>query len=212
MRRWVDVDPRTCSPTTSDGDGHSCGGATVVTNEDPDESGAILILALIYIVTISLVVAALATWATNDLNNTTKFASASSIHYAASGATEAAIQAIRYNPIPYATPPKGVASTIGGCWPPSGSTSVLTIDQVTVTVWCISREDLNSPNTRVVDFYTCLNSVSSSSCEASPIVAAVVDFNDYPPGGLPTMTMQCNFLTPPTCGNGITLMSWDWNP
>ena len=38
-----------------------------------NESGAIIILALVYIVAVSLIVGALADWATNDLNNTTKF-------------------------------------------------------------------------------------------------------------------------------------------
>jgi hypothetical protein len=176
------------------------------------EAGAILILALIYIIVVSLVVAALTTWASSDLNNTTKFNSVSALHYAASSATEVAIQSMRFNPIPQATPTGGVTSAIGECWVPlSGPTSTLVVDQVSVTVWCTSTENLNSPNTRVVDLYTCLSTVTSSSCQSHSVVAAVVDFNDYPPGGLPTMTVQCNFLTPQTCGNGITLASWDWN-
>ena len=171
-----------------------------------------MILALIYILVISLVVAALTTWARNDLSNTTKFESASSIHYAASSATQVAIQSMRFNPIPLATPASGVTSTIGQCWVPvSGTTSTLSIDGVSVTVWCTTTENLNSPNTRVVDFYTCLSTVTSSNCQSHSELAAVVNFNDYPPGGLPTMTVQCNFLSPQTCGNGMAMVSWDWN-
>jgi hypothetical protein len=180
---------------------------------DPrNEAGAILILALLYIIVVSLVVAALTTWASSDLKNTTGFDAASSLHYAASSATEVAIQSMRFDPIPQATPTKGVTSPIGECWvPASGSTSTLLIDTISVTVWCTSTENLTSPSTRVVDLYTCLSSVTSSNCQTSSVLAAEVDFNDYPRGGLPTMTVQCNFLAPVTCGNGITLVSWDWN-
>jgi hypothetical protein len=177
-----------------------------------DETGAILILAIIYITVISLVVAALTTWASNDLNNTTQFESASSIHYAASSATQVAIQSMRFNPIPQLTPPGGATSSIGECWVPvSGTTSTLVIDKVSVTAWCTTTENLNSPHTRVVSVYTCLSTVASSNCQSHSALAAVVDFNDYPPGGLPTMTVQCNFLVPVTCGNGMDMVSWDWN-
>jgi len=176
------------------------------------EAGAILILALVYIIVVGLVVAALTTWASSDLNSTTAFDSTSALHYAASSATDVAIQSMRFKPIPQATPGGGVTSPIGQCWIPlSGSTSTLVVDQVSVTVWCTSTENLNSPNTRVVDLYTCLSTVTSSNCQSHSVLAAVVDFNDYPQGGLPTMTVQCNFLSPQTCGNGITLASWDWN-
>jgi len=65
------------------------------------EKGAVLLLALAYIVAVSVIVGALAYWATNDLKNTTNFSTASQQVYAANAATEVAIQAIRSTPDPY---------------------------------------------------------------------------------------------------------------
>jgi hypothetical protein len=62
------------------------------------ERGSSLILALVYIVSVSLIVGALADWAMNDINNTTHFQTASSLDNAVSGATEVAIQSMRYYP------------------------------------------------------------------------------------------------------------------
>ena len=62
------------------------------------EAGSSLVLALIYIISTSLIVGALADWAMNDLTNTTHFQTATSIDNAVSGAAEVAIQSIRYYP------------------------------------------------------------------------------------------------------------------
>src|SRR5580698_10478581 len=77
------------------------------------ERGSSLILALVYIVSVSLIVGALADWAMNDLNNTTHFQNASSLDNAVSGATEIAIQSMRYYPQYPAT-----ATNYANCWTP----------------------------------------------------------------------------------------------
>src|ERR1700691_720886 len=79
------------------------------------EAGSSMILALVYIVAISLVVGALASWVMNDLNNTVHFQSASDRDYAATAAADIAISNIRYAPYQSQTPP----STTGNCWAPA---------------------------------------------------------------------------------------------
>src|SRR5277367_4521504 len=84
-----------------------------------DERGSSLILALVYIVAISLIVGALADWAMNDLTNTNHFQSANSTDNAISGATEVAIQSVRY--YPYYNVGVNNSPNYGNCWsPPSG--------------------------------------------------------------------------------------------
>ena len=63
------------------------------------ERGAILILALAYILIMGVVVAALTTWASGDLNNTARFNAARNTDYALSSAVEVAMNSIRYTPI-----------------------------------------------------------------------------------------------------------------
>ena len=93
-----------------------------LTKELRDEGGAILILALVYVIVISAMVASLTSWASNDLNNSTKFQSVNEIHYALSSAMNTALESERYSPIP-TTPTAsqygGVATTLGQCWQPA---------------------------------------------------------------------------------------------
>ncbi len=172
---------------------------------------------MVYILVVSLTVGALLSWTSNDLNNTTHFSNASSLRYAATSATDAAIQSIRYDPIPATTPTQGVATTVSYCWsPPSiinGSTSVsdLTIDGYTIGVWCSTIEELSSSDTRDVELFACQTSAepTGSSCSASPLLTAEVAIDDYPAGGGPTFTQQCNQLGD-SCGAGTTLENWNW--
>src|ERR1700677_3850496 len=79
---------------------HGVGRARGVADASREE-GAILILALTYLVAVGLIVALLSTWAINDLNNSTHFRSASSLTWAATDMKPAAIQYIQYNPSIY---------------------------------------------------------------------------------------------------------------
>src|ERR1019366_4334303 len=108
---------------TSEGVSGVAGGVPTRRHGSRSESGAILILALVYIFTVGLIVAALADWATNDLNNTAHFTTARSLPYALSSVTDTAIQRIRYTPLPSTTPvtnvPPPPASAPGYCWTPA---------------------------------------------------------------------------------------------
>jgi hypothetical protein len=175
-----------------------------------NESGSVLVLALLYLTAISLILTALASWATNDLNNSSAFSSARSLQFAANSATELAIQNIRYAPLLGAGQTLN-ASPPGYCWG-SGPTSQLTgtgsVDGVGVEVWCSTVWTPSSANTRVVTFSTCLSGVSASTCAVNPKLEAVVAFDDYPPGVSSPNSGVCAVY----CGTGLTIESWLWAP
>jgi hypothetical protein len=182
-----------------------------------DERGSSLILALIYIVSISLIVGALADWAMNDLTNTTHFQNASSLDNAVSGATEVAIQSIRYYPNYGNT-----NTTYGACWNLTGSNlaSAVTINNDLVAVWCFTVEKLLSPSTRYVTFIACPEtalalstapnvSAAESSCQGHPTLLAAVTFDDYPSGGGGLLTQTCSGGQG-VCGFAATTNQWTW--
>jgi hypothetical protein len=183
-----------------------------------DESGAVLILAMVYLISVLVVVGALATWVANDLNNTAHFSDASSTHYALSGTMDVAIASIRTTPLLPDSQAQSVASPLSYCWTPSsGTVSQETINNVTVAVWCSTVENFASSDTRVVSLYACPTSLTSTSttsdvasaatnCQASPNLEAVVTLDDYPPGGSAPLTKQCTTW----CGEGMYMQSWVW--
>jgi len=186
------------------------------------ESGAVLILALAYIVAISLIVGALADWAMNDLNNTTHFNSTSQLHVAVSSITDLAIQNIRYTPDPTNPPTTPNPTGLGTCWVPGSAPAVSQwpIDGYTVAVWCSTKMAFASDQTRKVTFYACVSTLTSSSsssdittamnnCQTTPVLTAVVVFDDYPAQGAPGQTLQCN-IGLGQCGEGWNLISWTW--
>lgn len=183
-----------------------------------DERGASLILALIFIVAVSLIVIPLADWAANALTATQKFRSVSTQDYAISSVVDTAIQAIRTTPDPltdtFLVNGVGVAP-VGTCWQPSsGSTSSYAIDGYTVNVWCQTSENLNDSvtGTRVVTFYACTSAYeggSESACLSRPQLLAQVAFDDYPYSGGVTLSQQCNIETG-SCGFSQTLNEWQW--
>jgi hypothetical protein len=182
------------------------------------ERGSSLILALVYIVAISLIVGALADWAMNDLSNTTHFQNANSLDNAISGATEVAIQNVRY----YPNYNSGTTSpNYGNCWSPtSTSASSVPINNYLVAVWCSTKENLKSPNTRVVTFVACtettttINSTnelaSQNSCVLKPTLLAVVTIDDYPSGGGGLLTQTCSGGQG-VCGFAATTNQWTWS-
>ncbi len=172
------------------------------------ERGAILILALVYIIVVSVIVAALTTWTTGDLNNTNKFTSARSMDYSLSSAMEVAINDIRYAPLVAANQTLNAAPP-SYCW---GTTSPSTLQlpgsgEADIATWCSTLEDLGSATTRTVTISACLSTTNATACAASPLLQAVVVFNDYPQGGSITYTGVCTTY----CGEGAVLESWDWS-
>jgi hypothetical protein len=173
-----------------------------------------------------LIVGALADWAMNDLSNTTHFQNASSLDNAISGATEVAIQSVRYYPNYIVSGPNNDSSpNFGNCWsPPSGtyaSQVPFAADNNTlVGVWCSTLENLKSPNTRKVTFVACpetttsLNSTnelaSQNSCKLNPTLLAVVTIDDYPSGGGGLLNQTCAGGQG-VCGFAATTNQWTWS-
>jgi len=135
------------------------------------ESGAVLILALVYIIVVSVTVGALAYWATNGLNSTTQFYTGAQLEYAASAAVQTAVEAIQTTPEPgdpssaldgvtpltqasqQSVTVNNVTTTYGAyptspgvCWTPSsGPASSLAFygGNLTIAVWCSTVEKLH---------------------------------------------------------------------
>jgi len=154
----------------------------------------------------------------NDLNNTTHFQSTSSLDYAATSATQVAIQSIRYTPLYTQT----ANPLLGYCWTPSSGTYVSQLNSFNgfnVTVWCSTVENLAAANTRVVSFYTCQSPTTAptntaqaladgEACYTNPLLYAQVAFDDYLPGAT-TLASTC--AGPGYCGFGATELQWSWS-
>ncbi len=174
-----------------------------------DESGAILILALIYLVVISLTVAALATWSTNDVNNSAHFSNASSLQVSASGMMNVAIQYVRYNPGLSSSQEEGVASPLVACWGAVSIANIQPIDGNQIAVWCSTTWNPLSQITRDVMFYACPISVTAQSCASgNALLTAEVYYDDYPPP--PAVSAPIQVLCTVWCGEGMTIHNWMW--
>ncbi len=176
-----------------------------------DESGAILILALVYLVAVSLILAALAGWTTNDLKNTSNFAAARSLQYAATSVTETAIQSVRYAPLLWIdqTVQTLNASPPSYCWGNGSSNSELVVDSNDMTTWCSTVwTPINVTTTRVVTFSTCRSNVGAAACALNPLLQAVVSFDDYPNGPSAPSSALCVVF----CGTSMVVKSWVWTP
>jgi hypothetical protein len=166
-------------------------------DEEQGERGAILILALAYITVIGVIVAALTTWASGDLNNTNNFTSARNLDYSLSSAMEVAMNNIRYAPEADSVN----ASTPVACWG-SGTSSTYELPNSTnnIATWCSTQSDPGTSQTRTVTIYACIyTTYSASQCAANPQLQAVIVFDDYSDTGQPAN------------GEGATLESWDWS-
>jgi hypothetical protein len=175
------------------------------------EKGAVLILALVYITVISVMVATLTGWASNNLNNTTKFQNVSEEHYALSSAMDTAIESERYTPDP--SSPTSNPTSLGQCWAPSGAYQLPvtgTLDGYVISVWCTTSINLVSKVTRTLTAYACPSSVSMANCQLTPSLTAIVEFDDYPSPEGPQLLLQCNLQGSKECGYSETFLSWEW--
>ncbi|MBW4029992.1 MAG: hypothetical protein HIU57_04840 [Acidobacteria bacterium] len=173
------------------------------------ERGAVLVLALIFVVAVGLIATALATWATNDLNNAKTFTNVEALHSDATGMMKMSIQYVRYHPVISTSQAVNVASPAVACWGGNDPTTLPVIDSNQVAVWCTTVWNPGLATTRVVTFYACDRHVPVSVCTApgKSLLTEVVTFDDYYPGQLnaPNQT-----LCSATCGQGMTVESSTW--
>jgi Tfp pilus assembly protein PilX len=172
-----------------------------------DDAGAVLILALVFIIVIAVVLLALVTLSGNDLLNTSNLKAQRSLEYAADGATTAAVQAVRNSYLAY----NGTVGTSGALCTPQGVViTQLNGDSMIVDCTNQAYNPPTGPNpsaqTRVVNFYTCHGtSVTAGACSASnALVQAQVTFDDYAPSG----GYSCSPGNTTTCGTAETIDTW----
>jgi hypothetical protein len=196
------------------------GRKTARTNRADDETGALLILALIFLTVISVICASLSMWSTNNLNNTGKFATALSLQSASNSVTQLAVQDVRYNFTDTLTDPTLNAYPPQPCWIPAlplAPVSQEAFNVVNVAVFCSTQWNPLSTNTRVVTFSTCpepafANGTSSATietaaatCAANPFLQSVVEFDDFPST---ISAANCSPQGNTTCGTTFTVLSW----
>lgn len=159
------------------------------------ESGAVLVLALLFMGALALITIALASLAANDLLGAHQLKTVRATNYAAEGATEAAVQAVRYNYLTY--------TTTATCTP-GGSASVSS-GGISIQVYCSGPAAAVSNATRVVTFYACPAGQAMASCTASPILKAQATFDDY----TLSHTIACSAAQgTTTCGQGMSIDTW----
>jgi Tfp pilus assembly protein PilX/predicted metal-binding protein len=167
------------------------------------EDGATLILALAFLVVMSLIIVSLVGWAGNNLRDTVAFKAAQNSQSAANSATEVAIEDVRYNFDKQTINPLSPVP----CWTSSGTPSQLTANGETVSTWCST---LWLPGKRYVTIATCLG---TSSCASAPFLQVEVTMTDY---DLNTGFSSCNpgaaSSGSTTCGKAETLDSWVFEP
>jgi len=169
-----------------------------------NEGGASLVLALVFMVVISLVLAALVSLAGTNLLNTSNLQGVRNVEYASDAAVEGAIQMARHI-CPTVTPP-------APCVPPSPSVPVTVpcpalqpaqpINGQMVAVQCTWTVPPGSFG-RIAEFDACQTGVTFATCQADAVVKADVTYDDLP-AGCTTMSAMC----PYTVGAGLTVWNW----
>jgi len=150
------------------------------------ESGAVLILALIFVIVTGVVGVALASLTSTNLTATSDLQAKRGVEYAADGAVDAAIQIVRYSGANFAL----------GTWAPCApSTQPLTMDGSTIWVECTMGTATAPTGGRTVEFQACgVDPVPT--CTASDLTAQVT-FDDNAVGGGPQV------------GTSVTIVSWN---
>jgi hypothetical protein len=179
---------------------------------DQGEAGAVIILALVFLVAVSLIVLALLSWVGTSLTATASFSNERSVETGATSAVNLAITQTRYTfatQLVNASPPQA-------CWYDSGGNAQQPPNvenlPTSIDVWCSMVWQPFSANTRVITYSACLATLTNAQCAATPLLQVIVTFDDYPPGiGVPSVNpVQCNLTG--FCGQSLTQNSWQWRP
>ncbi len=196
-----------------------------------DESGAVIILALVFLVAVSLIVTALLSWVGTSVSATGNFQDERNVEYAATDAVNLAIQNTRYS-FDYGSSSTNPYSPSGpmlnNATPELCATYAIPDQTYSVDVYCSMVWQPYSANTRVFTYSACstadANNANPGDCAAQPLLQAVVAFDDYP-GGIASpspIPSECTPIlqqgNPPSgpengsCGVSMTQLSWQWNP
>jgi hypothetical protein len=158
-----------------------------------NDTGATLVLALIFMAVTSLIVFALLSWSGNNIANVAAFQDGRAVNYAVNSAMETAVQDVRYSPT--ACPSTGL---------------VVPSNNVTVNVYCSPNPETEGGTaaSRVITFKACTSDVSASACASKPYLQAVATFDDYSSSS----TIGSSILCSATCGTTMRINSWTFTP
>ena len=159
------------------------------------DDGAVLVLALVFMIIIALVLMAVVTLAGNGLADTSQLLNQQSLEYRSSGALQVAIETVRYTNTKF---------NGGSCFSSSGGVVVGSAGSTTPPVYVdCSTVDPSQlpPNTgvsREITLYAC--STSATGCNATNYtVTATVDFVDGP---------TCATSSIGACGTTESVKTW----
>jgi hypothetical protein len=175
------------------------------------EAGAILIMAMIFLVAVSIAILAISNWTENSLNNTLKFQNISKEAYAADGVTQLAVRASRYTYL------SGLnnANPVNGYLCP-GTSNPVAINGYAIQDWCSTvfpDPELNfGAVTRQITITACLmsstSSMLSSNCASTnqALLTAVIQIDDVPQN---ETTDPCTSISDEyACGANMAILSW----
>ena len=185
-----------------------------------DESGAVLILALVFLVAVSLIVTGLLTFVGTSLTASGSYSGDRNVQSAATDAVNLAIQNTRYQFDPYSLLDAAgpLPCLTDGSLPGFPVTVPAGAPQTYIDVYCSMVWQPNNPNgyTRTITYSACLSGSTAAVCAATPLLQAVVAFDDNPPGSVTPASdpRPCTPINPNngSCGASMTQLSWLWNP
>jgi hypothetical protein len=154
-----------------------------------NDSGATLVLALVFLTVTSLIVFALLSWSGNNIKSVGAFQDQRTVNYAVNGAMETAVQDVRYSTT--ACPSTGLVVPSNG---------------LTVDVYCSPNPETEGGTaaSRVITFKACTSDVSASACATKPYLQVVATFDDYSSSSI----MGSSILCSATCGTTMRINSW----
>jgi hypothetical protein len=170
-----------------------------------DESGAVLVLALIFMVLTAVIITSLAAWEGTNLKDIGAVKYGRSTLYSSNGAVQVAIANTRY------TYPSNTGLALCPNSSTQQSTNPFTIDTVSVAVTCQTTLDPTCPSSigictrqETLTAYPAAD-CTSTSCTGNYFVQAVVYFDDYSSSS----ANDCNPLgAQTTCGSSMSIYSW----
>ncbi len=193
---------------------HSASRRALSESGESDEAGAIIILALVFLVAVSVLVVALLSWVGTSLSSSASFSSERSLEDAATSAVNLAIQESRGTFAPQmlnSSPPVPCWYT-GSANPPTVPQQPPAINSYPIDVWCSMVWQPFSPDTRVVTYSACQSTVTAANCAQDPLLQAVVTFDDYSVGIIVPSPTPVPCSQTQTCGQSLTQNSWQWQP
>ena len=169
-----------------------------------DQEGAALLLALVFILFISLIMIAIVTLSGTDILNTSNLQNERSLEYSAEGAVQAAIQAVRY-----LTP----TNTLAFCAQSPAYQAPL-VNGVAIEVYCQAGVPAYQ---RSVTFEACSAGVAAGNCVNnvghSDVLNASVLFSDVSSGCFNGVGKGCDYndvgpVSGSTSGFSVTIGNW----